>query len=889
MNEIINKNKNIFDKDFDFLGLELKTPKEYAIASFLFSLVFPFISWILDISINNIELSFHSILEMHLNNPLHFFIYFLMFLFSFFVFIFIKHKQEKELLLEKKILEKNQNIQKNSHLAKMIGEKDFSISSNEVSEDDELGNALLLMRENLKEASKKDEARSWIASGKENIANILRLHNNISKLAYETLVNLIKYIDAIQGSFYLFDDEKNKIINIATFAYNRKRFINQEYSIGEGLIGQTAYEMDTIYRREIPENYVTITSGILGDKKPSTLLIVPLISDEKLQGILEFASLNDDIPKLTIKFIEELSEIIAQTVFNLKVNIRTEKLLKDAQEMTEELQENEEELRQNAEEMRSTQEELEKSNQDLEGQIAEVERSQKRLHSLLENASEVISIYEPDGILKYVSPSVSSILGYNPKDAIGKNGFQKYGNVKSIVNYIGKKEFELLVKTKEKTKTYEFQYKKSKEKELIWLETSARNLIDNPAIGGILFNTRDITVRKVAERAQRMSGQMQALSENSHDMIIRIGLEGVFFYANPMVKTFTGVDIKNIIKKNLDEVEINKKYIKFFKESLEKIKVTKEGITEEISLPTHSGEIITQVNAIPEVGENGELETILFVAHDITERKNFELEIEKKNRNITESINYAYRIQTAILPDNKLITEFFPNSFILYKPRDIVSGDFPWFFQQENQKDLSYIAAVDCTGHGVPGALLSFIGYFLLNNIVDHNDVDMSASEILDKLHRNVRTTLKQDKDGANARDGMDIAFCKIDKKKKEIQYSGAHRPLYFLRDGKLKQYKGTPKAIGGIPSRRRPEKDFINYKINYEKGDKIFFFSDGLPDQIGGASGRKYQAKRIRAAIVEHQNFTMYKFLKYFAQDFNRWKGEYKQIDDVLLMGIEF
>ena len=296
------------------------------------------------------------------------------------------------------------------------------------------------------------------------------------------------------------------------------------------------------------------------------------------------------------------------------------------------------------------------------------------------------------------------------------------------------------------------------------------------------------------------------------------------------------------------------------------------------------GERIMNFNAIPEFNEN-ELETILFVGHDITEAKQIEMEIKDKNKKINESINYAQRIQSSILPNTTVIQEYLPKSFIFYLPRDVVSGDFPWFFKKE---DILYISAVDCTGHGVPGALLSFIGYFQLNNIVDH-DVNYTAGQILDKLHFGVRSTLKQDRIDADARDGMDIAFCRINPKKKELQYSGAHRPLYLLRNGELIEYKGNRKAIGGIPHRKKAEKDFINHNIEIIKGDKIFIFSDGMPDQIGGPEGRKYSPKRIREHIVENKDLSMQQFSSLFASDFKKWKGKNKQIDDVLLIGIEF
>jgi len=231
------------------------------------------------------------------------------------------------------------------------------------------------------------------------------------------------------------------------------------------------------------------------------------------------------------------------------------------------------------------------------------------------------------------------------------------------------------------------------------------------------------------------------------------------------------------------------------------------------------------------------------------------------------------------------IKEVLPKSFIFYKPRDVISGDFPWYFVKG---DNIYIAVVDCTGHGVPGALLSFIGYFTLNNIVDH-DKDFTASEVLDLLHEGVRKTLKQDRADANAKDGMDIAFCKINFKKNELQYAGAHRPLYYLHGAELTEYKGDRKAIGGVMLTHKTEERFVNHVIKFNKGDKIFFFSDGISDQLGGPEIKKYSSKRIRDILVENFEFSMVKFNTYFDKDFQQWMGNNKQIDDVLLIGIEF
>jgi serine phosphatase RsbU (regulator of sigma subunit) len=180
------------------------------------------------------------------------------------------------------------------------------------------------------------------------------------------------------------------------------------------------------------------------------------------------------------------------------------------------------------------------------------------------------------------------------------------------------------------------------------------------------------------------------------------------------------------------------------------------------------------------------------------------------------------------------------------------------------------------------------IGYFILNNIVDHRKA-YSAGQILDMLHMGVRTTLRQEAEGAQARDGMDIALCKINVLRNEFEYAGAHRPLYLLRNGELIEYKGDRKAIGGIPTGKKPEQPFTTYSIKHEKGDKIFFFSDGLPDQFGGPEGKKYSPKRIRDMIVDNKHLTMKQYNTLFEEDFQKWKTGYKQTDDVLLIGIEF
>ncbi len=202
--------------------------------------------------------------------------------------------------------------------AQNIGEGNYTSKLALDTNNDMLAQSLLVMRDNLLQNSRKESELSWIAGGKETISDILQQYNKIDELANRVIHSLVSYTRLVQGALYIYDEDTKTLKSAATYAYNRRKYTTQEYKLGYGLIGECAYEMDYIYRTEIPDDYVTISFGLLGDQKPRSLLLIPLISDEKLQGVLEFASLETQIPQLTIRFLKELGEIIARTFFNLE-------------------------------------------------------------------------------------------------------------------------------------------------------------------------------------------------------------------------------------------------------------------------------------------------------------------------------------------------------------------------------------------------------------------------------------------------------------------------------------------------------------------------------------------------------------------------------------------
>ncbi len=264
--------------------------------------------------------------------------------------------------------------------------------------------------------------------------------------------------------------------------------------------------------------------------------------------------------------------------------------------------------------------------------------------------------------------------------------------------------------------------------------------------------------------------------------------------------------------------------------------------------------------------------------HKVRERTK---ELAEKNKEITDSINYAQNIQRAILPSIKSIEKGFEDSFVLFNPRDIVSGDFYWYAELNG---LRYLAACDCTGHGVPGAFVSMIGNNLLNQIILEKNIERPG-EILSHLNRGVKFAFTQEGE-QEAQDGMDMVLCVLDKKKETLEYSGANNPLIFIRDGELEVLKNDRKPIGGDTAY-----DFAyeTKTVKLKPNDHFYLFSDGYPDQFGGKKGKKFMMKRYKEMIFAHHQKPMAEQLEVYRKELFDWMGtEHEQIDDILVIGVK-
>ncbi len=259
-------------------------------------------------------------------------------------------------------------------------------------------------------------------------------------------------------------------------------------------------------------------------------------------------------------------------------------------------------------------------------------------------------------------------------------------------------------------------------------------------------------------------------------------------------------------------------------------------------------------------------------------------ELILKNKSITDSINYAKRLQEAIMPSVAHFKKLLPDSFLFYMPKDIVSGDFYWVNETKNK---IFVAVVDCTGHGVPGAFMSIIGIELLRNITNNQGVN-DAAEILNRLNTGVIQTFSKDysENSSLVKDGMDVSFCIIDKENNILQFAGAFSNLYLIRDSKITEIKGDRYSVG--MGNLAEKQLFSSHYIPIQPEDMIYIFTDGYADQFGGLENKKYKFRRFRHLLLNIHKFPLETQRQYIEDSINEWKGKNDQVDDILIIGIK-
>ena len=810
--------------------------------------------------------------------------------------------------------------------------------------DESLKNSLEALRKNLVHSRKKEHERrheeektNWITKGLANFAEILRKNNdNPQELTFQIISKLVKYSGAEQGGFFILKqntDEKYFEL-AASFAYDRRKYLKKRVEWKEGLIGACAIEKEIMHLSEIPEDYVYITSG-LGHTRPNNLLLIPLLSaDSKVYGILEIAALHF-FQDYQLDFFKKVSEDIANTMQNIENNQKTSRLLAESQKKSHQLAQQEEELRQNLEELHTTHEELEKKdilqqkeidrlNAENQRKLNEVKQQEKMaekqkvlLQSYLQAINNSMGTVEFNlhGIIQDTNPKYCQLSGMTAKELKGcrLDDFMD-DKVKKSKGY---REFWEKLRQGEICSGGHQYFFKGKEK---WFYESFSPVKDEDGkIIKILALVNDITkvhqqeveLFAKTEELEAKNKELEKLSivaEKTDNAIIIWTTTGYIEYMNEGYTKMTGFTFDEFVAEkgdNLFQASANPKIKEVIKESIEK-KIT---VTYDFQTAKKNGDFIwVQTMLSPIFNDNNELQWIVTLDTDITEVKlaeeaikqqkeeilaqRDELEqqrdtvkkqynkIAEQQKQITDSIHYAERIQNAIMLTDEYIEDKLPEHFIYFKPRDIVSGDFYYI----NKKDNQYIfAAVDCTGHGIPGAFMSMIGIAFLNELITKAK-ELKAGELLDDLRDKVIESLHQTGRIGENQDGMDLALCIFNFNEMKLQYAGAHNPLYLIRNNELLQYKADKMPIGIYINRELP---FTNHELNIRENDIFYIFSDGFVSQFGGKTGRTFRTKPFKKLLLQIHKKSMKEQRHILSETLEQWKGSFDQLDDILVMGI--
>jgi PAS domain S-box-containing protein len=399
--------------------------------------------------------------------------------------------------------------------------------------------------------------------------------------------------------------------------------------------------------------------------------------------------------------------------------------------------------------------------------------------------------------------------------------------------------------------------------------------------------------------------KLSIVAQETDNAVIICDKTGKLEWVNNAFEKMFGHNLESFIEfkksDNLIGVSSNPEIKKLIEET---IRLKQSIIYESINKTNYGTDIWVQSTLTNILDEAGEIKKIIVIDSDITERKENEVIIQEKNKDIIDSINYAKMIQESILPSLESIEADFPKSFIFFKPKDIVSGDFYWHANSKlinNGEEHALIAIADCTGHGVPGGFMSMIGIEKLNQIFFEKKL-IEPNEILIKLNNLIRQSLHQDEVNSSSKDGMDIAIISIHKESNKLTYAGANRPLYIIRKKEnqtllpdhdfeefdnhiLVEIKANRTSIAGPTPYDYP---FNKRTFQLQTGDKIYLFSDGLPDQFGGEKGKKFMTKRLKNWLIDHHDTEIENIQIELIETFNNWKADNAQIDDVLFMGIE-
>ena len=370
---------------------------------------------------------------------------------------------------------------------------------------------------------------------------------------------------------------------------------------------------------------------------------------------------------------------------------------------------------------------------------------------------------------------------------------------------------------------------------------------------------------------------------NPNPMIVELDMDGNITYANHHFISTSKYPQEELIGQNINIFKSSHNPDGIYQDIWNHMEDKKAWLGELRNTAKDYSSFWIETCICPVMDSDGNTIKYWSLSYDITERVAVRLELESKNDELEDSMKYAKRIQKTILPDKSQMKKALDDFFVIWKAKDIVSGDFYWF---TSTIDKIFVAAVDCTGHGVPGAFMSLIGYNLLNQIVIQRRIH-SPGLILTELHKGIRQSLKQDVEDSKSRDGMDLSLVAIDRFDNRVQFAGAHNSMYWWHEGELQRVRADKMAIGG--EQMEDERIFTNHEVYVDPGDSIYLLSDGFVDQFGGPDDKKFGSKRLKNLIRKHHHEPMKVQRAKFNLEWRDWIQDDEQIDDVTFIGIKF
>lgn len=758
-----------------------------------------------------------------------------------------------------KIAQHTQTITKSLKAAKnfsqQIGEGNYHLNGigTELMQYTGLFGSLVNMGNRLQEIAEQDEKRNWVTQGLASFSEVLRSNDtDLRTLCQKILTGIARYLDAHQGGLFVLNEEgtKKKYLELlATYAYQEAQFEQQhilvEDHFAEGLVGQAYLEQAPIYLKNVPAEHLEIASG-LGQSAPQSILIMPLQLNGNVEGVLEISALRP-FHDYEIEFVEKIAENVTSAILSIKVNENTKKLLNESQELARKLQTQEEELRENYEELQSTQKEIANQNKLIEQQKAEIEKAlaeQTEKSEMLEAQEEEMRQNMDMLVATQEQMMLTQIELDGQLNAINNSAISKveFGLDAKIIT-ANKSFYELMgfnasqIKGKHHSLFLEESFINTKEYEIFW--DKLRN--GEAQTGDYKFKNNQ------NETVWMSTIYSPVLNDKGHIQKI-------------IMLAFDISEAKNLLQETQKQAEILKAQESELRQNMLELQATQAELNRQ-------SEAIIQLKE--EEAQNARLRA---------------KEIENKNQLITSSIQYAQNIQSAILPFKGNILQQVDDFFVVFLPKDIVSGDFYWFSHTQNK---SFFAAVDCTGHGVPGAFMSIIGNTLLNEIVNVQQI-FDTGKILENLHMGIRTKLRQAE--STNQDGMDIALCMLEADEKDkntfhLSFSGAKRPLYYWQEGELKEIKGDRKSIGGW--QQEVHRTFETNYATLQKGDIIYLTSDGIVDNPNNRR-KKFGVNRFKNIIEANHHKKMSEQEKVFLKAIEEHQQDAEQRDDITVMGIK-